>query len=357
MIEVVHIITTISRGGAEKQLLTLAKEQMRSGRKVSVIYLKGSPDLISEFKNNRIEVINFLSNKNPIIQLLMLKKYLRNKNVLLHAHLPRAELFTAVCKNDNFLIISKHNSERFYPNGPKIISFLIAKYVYKKSDQCIFISKAVYKYLKKINEVPEKYKNNIVYYGIEPNNKLENNYSLKPNIRKIGTVARIVPQKDFPTLIDAFILVNQEFPRTQLVVAGVGKEKENIIQIVGYFDIRNKIHWLGKIDNISKVFKQMDLFILSSKYEGFGLVLLEAMQNKIPILAANNSSIPEVMGKNYQGFFKTSNSKSLFKKICEAQDISFRKKLISRYDERLHFFDSTKMRQNIDLVYGKIAAE
>jgi glycosyltransferase involved in cell wall biosynthesis len=103
-----------------------------------------------------------------------------------------------------------------------------------------------------------------VYYGIEPNNKLENNYSLKPNIRKIGTVARIVPQKDFPTLIDAFILVNQEFPRTQLVVAGVGKEKENIIQIVGYFDIRNKIHWLGKIDNISKVFKQMDLFILSS---------------------------------------------------------------------------------------------
>ena len=44
---VIHIITTISMGGAEKQLLTLATEQVRSGRQVMVVYLKGQPELSS----------------------------------------------------------------------------------------------------------------------------------------------------------------------------------------------------------------------------------------------------------------------------------------------------------------------
>ena len=48
--KVTHLITTIERGGAEKQLLTLASEQVQSGLNVVVLYLKGKPDLRNEFE-------------------------------------------------------------------------------------------------------------------------------------------------------------------------------------------------------------------------------------------------------------------------------------------------------------------
>ena len=54
--KVTHLITTIERGGAEKQLLTLASEQVQSGLKAEVFFLKGKPDLKNEFENTAMEM-------------------------------------------------------------------------------------------------------------------------------------------------------------------------------------------------------------------------------------------------------------------------------------------------------------
>lgn len=54
--------------------------------------------------------------------------------------------------------------------------------------------------------------------------------------------------------------------------------------------------WLGRTDRIIESLKLMDCFVLASQYEGFGLVLLEAMSANIPIVASNVSAIPEVLG-------------------------------------------------------------
>ena len=62
--KVTHLITTIERGGAEKQLLTLASEQVQSGIKVEVIFLKGKPELEKEFEESGVEVNKLLAGKN-----------------------------------------------------------------------------------------------------------------------------------------------------------------------------------------------------------------------------------------------------------------------------------------------------
>jgi hypothetical protein len=89
---VLHVITTICRGGAENQLLTLIREQVSTGRKVNLIFLKGQPELMGELRQMGVEVHPEFSLLSPFAQVLSIRGFLKGKDVLVHGHLPRAEL-------------------------------------------------------------------------------------------------------------------------------------------------------------------------------------------------------------------------------------------------------------------------
>ena len=109
----------------------------------------------------------------------------------------------------------------------------------------------------------------------------------------------------------------------------------------------------GKTEYIKEFLSKIDLFILPSKYEGFGLVLLEAMVAKKPIIAANNSAIPEVLGKTYEGLFATGDANTLAQQIKTAiSDDNFSKRLVNSYSSQLNFFDPSEMNRNVKNVYS-----
>ncbi len=113
------------------------------------------------------------------------------------------------------------------------------------------------------------------------------------------------------------------------------------------------MHWLGKTEYVNEFLSKIDLFILSSKYEGFGLVLLEAMVAKKPIIAANNSAIPEVLGKIYEGLFSTGDAKALAQQIKTAiSDKNFSERLVQSYASQLNLFDPSEMNRNIKNAYS-----
>ena len=120
--KVIHLITTIERGGAEKQLLTLASEQVQSGIKVEVIFLKGKPELKKEFEESGVKVNKLLAGTNFLKQITLLSKYLRKNPSPVHAHLPKAELLAAiVVANKYFKTIPPSISSRtdFIPSAAK----------------------------------------------------------------------------------------------------------------------------------------------------------------------------------------------------------------------------------------------
>lgn len=352
MLEVTHLITTISRGGAENQLLTLVAEQNKCGRKIRIIYLKDKPELSKELVSAGAEVLDFIADRNPLYQIYLLRKFLKGKKVILHAHLPRAELIASLTGGPNILIATKHNTERFFPHAPKFVSRILARIVYYKFDKCVFISKAVMDYLSKIKEIQLGSKNIVVYYGIEKNIKFK--LKKQNELINIGTIARVVDQKDYPTLISAFTLFHKKFPETRLIIVGEGRAKNDIVKLTQNLGVDKFITWVGKVVDVNSLLNEMDLFILSSKYEGFGLVLLEAMQNMVPIIASNNSAIPEVLGKNYLGLFDTGDKIDLYEKMVSARSIDFRKKLVLGYENRLDKFGSGKMIANIENIYKEL---
>ena len=359
--KITHLITTIERGGAEKQLLTLASEQIKSGLKVEVIFLKGKPELEKEFEESGVKVNKLLAEKNFLHQISLLSKHLRKNPSPVHAHLPKSELLAAIVATNKCFIFTRHNSEPFWSGGPRIISNLLSKFVCKRASQGIAISNAVKSYLIKRGEITTDYTIDVVYYGFQKNsstnsvglNFITNLMNDQSSNFKIGTIGRLVPQKDYPTLLSAFSNVLESLPETELYVVGEGYLEKDLIEMSKSLGISEKVHWLGKTEYIKEFLSKIDLFILPSKYEGFGLVLLEAMVAKKPIVAANNSAIPEVLGKIYEGLFSTGDVKALAQQINTAiSDKNFSERLVQSYSTQLNLFDPNDMYKYIKKIYS-----
>jgi glycosyltransferase involved in cell wall biosynthesis len=352
--KVFHIITTIEKGGAEKQLLTLAKLQKSLGLDVTIIYLKGKPDLKASFESAGVSVNSNYVNTNILMQILKLRLFLKENKGIVHAHLPRAELVASLVKQSNFLVISKHNAERFFPSAPVIISRFLAKFVFAISDHCICISKSVLGYLNEINEIKVCSKVSVIYYGIDNLDQEIFKVKSSKHVEIIGTIGRLVEQKNYPVLLKAFSRLYLRYPGLRLVIIGEGKLKNQLKSFADELGILNAIEWVGKTNFINQELERIDLFVLPSLYEGFGLVLLEAMQCGVPIIASNVSAIPEVLGEQYEGLFQSNNDSDLFRMLTNAMELNFRNLLTKGYSDRLSFFDSKKMVSKIDSIYSQL---
>ena len=359
--KITHLITTIERGGAEKQLLTLASEQVQSGLMVEVIFLKGKSELKKEFEESGVEVNQLLVGKSFLEQIALLSNYIRKNPSPIHAHLPKSELLAAIVVSNKYFIFTRHNSEPCWPGGPRIVSNLLSRFVCKRASQGIAISNAVKSYLIKRGEIPTGYIIDVVYYGFQKNgstnstgmNSITNLINGQSSNFKIGTIGRLVPQKDYPTLLNTFSNVLKSVPNIELYVVGEGYLEKDLIELSESLGIKDKVHWLGKTEYINEFLSKIDLFILPSKYEGFGLVLLEAMVAKKPIIAANNSAIPEVLGKTYEGLFLTGDANALAQQIKIAiSDKNFSERLVQSYSSQLSSFNPSDMNKYIKSIYS-----
>ena len=350
---VVHVITTLNRGGAENQLFTLAKEQVRVGRKVKVMPLKGENELEDDFMRCGIVVDNNLLNRSVIFQIFHLFRITKNKKSIFHAHLPRAELLVAFSKvSKNRFVASRHNAEPFFPKAPRLISILLSRLVNRRAKEIVAISVAVKDYLFWSLEIPKKRNVKVVHYGVNSEltiNRKEFRTGTPPTF---GTIARLVPQKDIPTLLRAFSIFLRDSSSSKLVVVGEGFLSSELTSLCKDLNIVENVIWAGKTDNVPSILNRMDLFILTSNYEGFGLVLLEAMQNGVPVIAANNSAIPEVLGLENGNLFKTGDANQLAKLMKEYTVEKKWTKLQNDGFARLELFDAESMRFKIDQVYG-----
>jgi len=115
-----------------------------------------------------------------------------------------------------------------------------------------------------------------------------------------ANVGRLHPDKDQKTLIDSFSLISDDIPNSILVIIGKGKLESELKQQIQSLDLDNRVFLLGIVPEAVKYFKAFDCFVLSSDYEPFGMVLLEAILADIPIIATNAGGAKEILAdKDY----------------------------------------------------------
>ena len=355
MMKVHHVITTINRGGAENQLLVLVREQIKSGMEVSVLYLKGDPELEQDLSDAGAMVSHDIANQHPFIQFLKMRSISKSQEALLHAHLPRAELLTRFSSAKNPFVVSRHNAEPFFPGAPELLSSFLSRLVTEKAKHVIAISYSVFNFISSKNEVSDLKKVSVVHYGYEPSPTI-NRLNAKVELGNysgicIGTISRLTRHKDLPTLFSAFAQFLRLHPDSKLLMVGGGEEKNSLVNLAEELAIAKNIEWVGRTSEIQEYLSRMDVFVLSSLYEGFGLVLLEAMDSGVPVIASNNSAIPEVLGTDFPGLAKTGDALDFLEKMNQFVNIENRKLVLQVQNVRLGIFKADVMCSKIASIY------
>jgi glycosyltransferase involved in cell wall biosynthesis len=367
--KILHIITSLNNGGAENHLAELASGQAKQKKnKIYIIYLRGD-DYWEKFlrkKNINVKKIIIKNNHNLVGLIFVIFKIFKIakkiKPEIIHAHLSLSEIIVTFLKLifrlDFKMVISKHLDSFLFEGSRgqnKFFSGLfLERIIFYISDHVIFISKNVQSYfLSEIQIPPEK--KSVIYYGINKKNFIMKNASKnkkikinkKKNQKVILNIARHTVQKKIDLLIRGFAEYQKINKNSKLILVGSGTETEKLKLLAEELQIKSKIQWINYTNNVFDLFKISDVFCLTSRYEGLGLVLLESLISRVPVITMKSSAMKEVVKNNHSGLLLSGNCspKSLsiaLNKVLNNE--KFRKKIIKNGFVRLsQKFNANKM--------------
>ena len=197
---------------------------------------------------------------------------------------------------------------------------ILLKVAYKNFDKIITQSKDMTEdLLKNIDILKEKIVeiNNPV--DIEKIEKLSNEnieIEFDKESKNLLCVGRLAPQKGFDLIIQSMSLLNDK--NIKLYILGDGEEKENLLNLIKKLNLKERVFLLGRKSNPYVYMKNADLFILSSRYEGFPNVLIEAGSCGLYSICNNcPGGINEIILEDLNGNIVDFNNKDLVAKIIE----------------------------------------
>lgn len=173
----------------------------------------------------------------------------------------------------------------------------------------------------------------------------------------ILSVAELHERKGLKHLIKALPKVMAKSPNTRLIIAGDGPHKKDLIKLVNENKLSGYIRLLGHRKDIPRIMASSDLFVLPSEKEAFGLVLLEAMTAKLPIIASDVGGIPEIIENEVNGvLINPSDHHKLAEKILDLFNDNFkiREYTEAGYDKLKSQFDAKTMAKKYDELYDQI---
>ena len=143
--------------------------------------------------------------------------------------------------------------------------------------------------------------------------------------KKFLAVGRLTKQKNFIFLVNSFSTLIEKYKDISLTIIGdTAEEKKKIEKLISKKNLKDRIFLLGYKNNMDKLYKNYDCFILSSIHEEPGFVLIEAASNFLPIISSNCPSGPkEILDYGNNGFlFEVSDQKDFSSKLIQYMEIS-----------------------------------
>ncbi len=296
-------------GGAERVMLTLAEAFIKRGLIVDLVllfydakgeFLASTPDGINIINLDALGMLKAAKQLSHYIDRHKPDSIIANGDrCTMAAYLARKRTsiqprILTVVHNDLIgplsLVSPKH---RFLAKIKKIPM----SYIYPKLDKVVAVSNGVADSIAKFLNYPRKaievIYNPIDIEGIREKAKEPTNHPwFDKNDRPIViSVGRLSPEKDFSTLIKAFALLLEKTP-ARLVIIGEGPERPYLERLIEALDIGDSVALLGFQDNPYKFVKRADLFVMSSIFEGFGMVIAEAMILGAPVVSTDCPSGP-----------------------------------------------------------------
>lgn len=183
---------------------------------------------------------------------------------------------------------------------------------------------------------------------------LRTELNVSENDLLIVSVGRLAKEKGHDLLIKSFKDIKKSLDNVKLLIAGKGPEKSALSQIADQIDPEN-IYLPGHIDEIQAVYSAADIYVQPSRYEGFGLSVLEAMSYGLPVVASKVGGIPELIQEDKNGLLvDPEDIPAITKKLLNlCQNKELRDKLGRTAQESSQNYSLEKMLEAYDSIYSK----
>jgi len=331
--KIFHLISSLKRGGRERQLATITANTDHEKFPTKIVYLNDSEkNYLDEY--NLSEFVFKIRSRNNFFRLLELHRLIdREKPDIIYSWGNFESVLVLLLKPfHGFKFI---NGSVRHGIRSKKLSHYFRTFVLHLSQNVVSNSFAGLK----ANNLK---RGTVLYNGIS--NKFINKLSIdeKRKLRKamfgiegdkvlLISVANLVPYKDYFSIIEALVQLNADGVRFHYLILGDGPLRSKIEEKIREKDLQNMISIMGNVPNVQQLLQISDIFIHSSKGEGCSNAILEAMASGLPIIASNTGGTPEIVTNENGYLFEYQNHNELTKAIL---DLLSDKEKINAFGER-----------------------
>lgn len=296
----VHNIYTV--GGVERVLSLIANELSKK-YDVEIISLYKTAEKPYFYINENIKISNVLSNKvhNPKTHIFYLihnvKKILKNykTDYFVATGMVNVPLTIFMRKQAKYIAWEHGNT---FGIGEGKMPYLGRKLAAKYADKIIVLTKRDMgkniKTFKTANKITQ------IYNPIE-NVELSKEYNIES--KKIVSSGRLCPQKGFDMLIDVAKKVFEKHPDWEWHIYGEGPDRKMLEQMIEEKKLQKNVKLMGRTDKMNEKYKEYAIFVMTSRFEGFAMVNIEAHYAKLPIVSFNcNCGPDEIIQDGVNGY-------------------------------------------------------
>ncbi|MCC5643039.1 glycosyltransferase family 4 protein [Nostoc sp. CHAB 5824] len=309
--QITLIISGLASGGAERVLLLLAKGFLQRGHTVTVITLSNKdtdfyslpPGIEHVALNLRKKSATLLHGVwNTLSRFIRLRQAVRETqpDVVISFMAPMNILTSFALFQTKYPKIGTEHC------SPKIIPCeqpweMLRYFAYLNLNKIVSVSQHVNKDL---NWLPEE-KRTVIYNPFIPIPKMTSQSSLPsdvdPNKKWITSMGRLTYVKRFDFLLTAFQAVANQYPDWQLLILGEGELKHDLENLRDQLGLSEQVVFTGAINPPFPILQKSDLFVMSSRSEGFPMALGEALACGLPVIATDCSGVGELIRDGIDG--------------------------------------------------------
>jgi len=318
-INILYLITKLELGGAQKHVLSLVKNADKNRFNVFLFTSKDGLLLDEAFLIPGVTIycsrfldrpINFFKDILAFFEIVF---YLKYKNIkIIHTHSSKAGILgrlAAKFANIPIVIHTVHgwSFNDYQPYFIRKIYVLLERIVAFFSDVIIVVSS--YDRQKGLsNAIGSKEKYLVIPYGIDYPKfiNLESNIrkrlGINPDEEVVGTIACLKPQKAPSDFIKVCSHISNLLPKVKFLLVGDGILKKKIIKLIKGYNLSHKVIMTGWCRNVSEILSVIDVFVLTSLWEGVPISVLEAMAASKPVVVTRTGGIEEIIRDGENGY-------------------------------------------------------
>lgn len=354
MIKVFQVIPSLEMGGAEKFVLDLSSNIDRNRFEVSIISLYECSDSMfyKEAIEKQINVI-FLNKKKGFDMgtILRFNKLLKeHKPDVVHTHtiVDRYTIIPCIINRIKRKIHTVHSVA-----DKEIGSSFARKIMYFAYHFCkvvpVGVSSTVTASVKKEYKLKDVL---TIYNGIDTERYSKKTGRDRTENYVFINVARMSSVKNQILLLKAFKLAYQKNKKIKLLLVGDGPMRSELEEFINKDGLHGVVKMVGRCNDVENQLKKADCFVLTSKYEGLPMSVLEAMSCGLPIVSTNVGGISDVVVDNHNGFLCSGDERMISSKMLEIAGSKEKQKAFSKNSLNMSKkYDLKKMVKEYERLY------